>query len=170
TATVAPNGTASPGETKLSACRKPSALARAISPSDRRRSGTPTTWTLPLAYARSSAETSSRPDAIWIACFLISSAEVASALPPTTRLRLPPVPPPVGVSCVSPCRRRTDSNGTPSVSATTWAKLVSCPWPCDDEPVRAVIPPLESTSMLRSEEHTSELQSRGHLVCRLLLE
>src|SRR5439155_6091791 len=30
----------------------------------------------------------------------------------------------------------------------------------------------ESTSLLRarSEEHTSELQSRGHLVCRLLLE
>src|SRR5690625_4835012 len=26
------------------------------------------------------------------------------------------------------------------------------------------------TSMSRSEEHTSELQSRGHLVCRLLLE
>src|SRR5439155_10444537 len=25
-------------------------------------------------------------------------------------------------------------------------------------------------SSLRSEEHTSELQSRGHLVCRLLLE
>src|SRR5690625_6762606 len=26
------------------------------------------------------------------------------------------------------------------------------------------------TAQLRSEEHTSELQSRGHLVCRLLLE
>src|SRR5690625_6628909 len=26
------------------------------------------------------------------------------------------------------------------------------------------------TSLPRSEEHTSELQSRGHLVCRLLLE
>src|SRR5690625_7011390 len=26
------------------------------------------------------------------------------------------------------------------------------------------------TTMIRSEEHTSELQSRGHLVCRLLLE
>src|SRR5439155_12237070 len=26
------------------------------------------------------------------------------------------------------------------------------------------------TSLRRSEEHTSELQSRGHLVCRLLLE
>src|SRR5690625_6183343 len=31
---------------------------------------------------------------------------------------------------------------------------------------RTVVPDLE----LRSEEHTSELQSRGHLVCRLLLE
>src|SRR5437660_12916442 len=28
----------------------------------------------------------------------------------------------------------------------------------------------ESRSVGRSEEHTSELQSRGHLVCRLLLE
>src|SRR5690625_6910767 len=27
-----------------------------------------------------------------------------------------------------------------------------------------------AVSALRSEEHTSELQSRGHLVCRLLLE
>src|SRR2546429_5527644 len=29
---------------------------------------------------------------------------------------------------------------------------------------------LQETSLLRSEEHTSELQSRLHLVCRLLLE
>src|SRR5690625_6469996 len=28
----------------------------------------------------------------------------------------------------------------------------------------------EASSRKRSEEHTSELQSRGHLVCRLLLE
>src|SRR5690625_6128978 len=28
----------------------------------------------------------------------------------------------------------------------------------------------DGTLALRSEEHTSELQSRGHLVCRLLLE
>src|SRR5439155_20904240 len=28
----------------------------------------------------------------------------------------------------------------------------------------------ESRLVIRSEEHTSELQSRGHLVCRLLLE
>src|SRR5690625_6620746 len=29
---------------------------------------------------------------------------------------------------------------------------------------------IERASRVRSEEHTSELQSRGHLVCRLLLE
>src|SRR5439155_25921781 len=30
--------------------------------------------------------------------------------------------------------------------------------------------PQSNRDRLRSEEHTSELQSRGHLVCRLLLE
>src|SRR5207253_11310188 len=30
--------------------------------------------------------------------------------------------------------------------------------------------PIEEIIISRSEEHTSELQSRGHLVCRLLLE
>src|SRR5437870_9696634 len=32
------------------------------------------------------------------------------------------------------------------------------------------VSPCASFSQSRSEEHTSELQSRGHLVCRLLLE
>src|SRR5690625_6212828 len=39
--------------------------------------------------------------------------------------------------------------------------------------VNAIIPgffPAEQNRKIRSEEHTSELQSRGHLVCRLLLE
>src|SRR5690625_964665 len=36
--------------------------------------------------------------------------------------------------------------------------------------VRAQVPDQVFLSRLRSEEHTSELQSRGHLVCRLLLE
>src|SRR5690625_6227559 len=31
-------------------------------------------------------------------------------------------------------------------------------------------PPSSEQLLIRSEEHTSELQSRGHLVCRLLLE
>src|SRR5690625_6970792 len=38
-------------------------------------------------------------------------------------------------------------------------------WMVDDELYVA-----HDQSEIRSEEHTSELQSRGHLVCRLLLE
>src|SRR5439155_26597888 len=40
-----------------------------------------------------------------------------------------------------------------------------------DVPFRSVVrKDGNGTSPTRSEEHTSELQSRGHLVCRLLLE
>src|SRR2546422_8278165 len=39
----------------------------------------------------------------------------------------------------------------------------TCPWICDS-------PSSIESSPERSEEHTSELQSRLHLVCRLLLE
>src|SRR6266508_7050456 len=42
------------------------------------------------------------------------------------------------------------------------SRTVDSHWPKVGEPTR--------TSTTRSEEHTSELQSRGHLVCRLLLE
>src|SRR5690625_5591177 len=37
-------------------------------------------------------------------------------------------------------------------------------------PMIAASRPPTMTQAIRSEEHTSELQSRGHLVCRLLLE
>src|SRR5437870_8837621 len=37
-------------------------------------------------------------------------------------------------------------------------------------PGAAVLRGARRTTAVRSEEHTSELQSRGHLVCRLLLE
>src|SRR5690625_6761529 len=38
---------------------------------------------------------------------------------------------------------------------------------CESETLK---PKPEALAVARSEEHTSELQSRGHLVCRLLLE
>src|SRR5690349_25139604 len=44
------------------------------------------------------------------------------------------------------------------------------PWRVDDGPVRARLIQDPSQSPDRSEEHTSELQSRRDLVCRLLLE
>src|SRR5207253_11369200 len=37
-------------------------------------------------------------------------------------------------------------------------------------PLRLLVEDRGRAQLLRSEEHTSELQSRGHLVCRLLLE
>src|SRR2546422_5691797 len=37
-------------------------------------------------------------------------------------------------------------------------------------PARLLVPGWEGSANVRSEEHTSELQSRLHLVCRLLLE
>src|SRR5690625_5940586 len=36
--------------------------------------------------------------------------------------------------------------------------------------VMNLVPPSKHGRVMRSEEHTSELQSRGHLVCRLLHE
>src|SRR3712207_8206928 len=42
--------------------------------------------------------------------------------------------------------------------------------PVGAEPVKASLPTPARHSAARSEEHTSELQSRQYLVCRLLLE
>src|SRR5690625_6468727 len=39
-----------------------------------------------------------------------------------------------------------------------------------DGSVDGAVGPRAASTLTRSEEHTSELQSRGHLVCRLLLE
>src|SRR5437870_7181766 len=39
-----------------------------------------------------------------------------------------------------------------------------------DPPLHEFLPNVDELLGERSEEHTSELQSRGHLVCRLLLE
>src|SRR3712207_8706190 len=57
-----------------------------------------------------------------------------------------------------------------SVAAVTAARPACCraaaTWPA--RPVRPV--PFRTRTGVRSEEHTSELQSRQYLVCRLLLE
>src|SRR5690625_6807751 len=57
-----------------------------------------------------------------------------------------------------PTRRRTTSAAEATLSIATWETS-------GDRQRR-----LSGRRGPRSEEHTSELQSRGHLVCRLLLE
>src|SRR5690625_6819239 len=44
--------------------------------------------------------------------------------------------------------------------------IAKLPFAVPDDPIEATL----AEWIERSEEHTSELQSRGHLVCRLLLE
>src|SRR3712207_8840094 len=44
------------------------------------------------------------------------------------------------------------------------------PGPEDQQPPRDLLGPGRRAAVPRSEEHTSELQSRQYLVCRLLLE
>src|SRR5690625_7114539 len=61
-------------------------------------------------------------------------------------------------------RIRSVAGSSPSPSARSSPRLGVMPMPAV---TRAVVPP---KTRERSEEHTSELQSRGHLVCRLLLE
>src|SRR5207253_8426222 len=66
-----------------------------------------------------------------------------------------------------PTRRSSDLRRTPgrrSRAACRPGRTRACPSP---PRVQAARPPRGDP---RSEEHTSELQSRGHLVCRLLLE
>src|SRR5690625_5831368 len=59
-----------------------------------------------------------------------------------------------------------------TVGVFSWARLEPEPGRFDLEWLDAVLDDLHSRAIRvdRSEEHTSELQSRGHLVCRLLLE
>src|SRR5439155_22244324 len=90
-----------------------------------------------------------------------------------------------------PTRRSSDLLHLLQPLARLWSRLaysltarkirrfptLSFPWPrmfqfWSEEWVDAteLLLSLESVLRSRSEEHTSELQSRGHLVCRLLLE
>ena len=49
---------------------------------------------------------------------------------------------PKGMRPVSPCTISILSIGTPSLSETTWANVVSWPWPCECEPVKTVTLPV----------------------------
>src|SRR5439155_21396279 len=65
-----------------------------------------------------------------------------------------------------PTRRSSDLGGYPRVTAWRWRACCRAGRATPAAPGTA----RARQQALRSEEHTSELQSRGHLVCRLLLE
>src|SRR5690625_6934753 len=87
-------------------------------------------------------------------CFLYrNSNKVCLPLSPT-KITLPPFPPfpPLGPPCA------------------TCFSLLKDVIPLPPRPPYTSITTSSINIISRSEEHTSELQSRGHLVCRLLLE
>src|SRR5258705_4386931 len=68
-------------------------------------------------------------------------------------------------STLFPYTRSSDLSSSSATRSTSTSSSTACStkaWP--------VIPSLPSEASSRSEEHTSELQSLRHLVCRLLLE
>src|SRR5437870_11425598 len=75
-----------------------------------------------------------------------------------------------------PTRRSSDLPGTADAQNGALSQhATGAPPPGSPQPRSDLQPPLAPGTPLerldgRSEEHTSELQSRGHLVCRLLLE
>src|SRR5689334_24379600 len=65
-----------------------------------------------------------------------------------------------------PTRRSSDLNATKTTVFSNWCRLMT-----RASSITTAVPLASSlTPGARSEEHTSELQSQFHLVCRLLLE
>ena len=77
----------------------------------------------------------SRSPAIAFAFSATLSDARATDSVPTAVVREPYVPRPIAPVPVSPCMISTFSGSTPSLSATTWAIVVSWPWPCGEVPV-----------------------------------
>src|SRR6266498_1580609 len=85
---------------------------------------------------------------------------------------------PISISCLDHSRRRAESSAEKSFSGSIPERKIArkslregrlplCPSNGINEGWLATISPRKSDEPQRSEEHTSELQSRPHLVCRL---
>src|SRR5690554_7379565 len=76
-----------------------------------------------------------------------------------------------GPPCLTAVIHPIPSNRSPRIASSQWAFTSNISWStkanCPKSTSRVKANP---GRRVRSEEHTSELQSRPHLVCRLLLE
>src|SRR5437870_1990887 len=106
--------------------------------------------------------TRSTPASVSVSVVLPSQPSTPSAMPPstTTRASNGSALAKASITRKKPCRARPTPCVPPAAS--------SAAAPPANAASGVAMP--SSRSAMRSEEHTSELQSRGHLVCRLLLE
>ncbi len=105
----------------------------------------PSSWTISASGTPSSAATIAR------ALTTISAQAWTSKVPPSRIDRSEWVPPPTSIRRVSPVTSRTADISTWSASATTWTKLVSCPWPVDWVPASTSTAPSSATlTLIRS--------------------
>src|SRR5207253_10312819 len=91
----------------------------------------------------------------------ISTLSLHDALPISSR--------PIGTHRKGRSSHPPHNPGATAVNAS-WARFAQKVLPNRIADLVALSPPCPLGPCRRSEEHTSELQSRGHLVCRLLLE
>src|SRR5262245_59965153 len=80
---------------------------------------------------------------------------------------------PIAASCCAACRTksraRPDTSRPTGSTCSSFTPAAATP-PCRRWSAARLITPPPRSTLPRSEEHTSELQSLRHLVCRLLLE
>src|SRR5690554_6998253 len=94
---------------------------------------------------------------------------MANSVPPTLRTRL--LAPEIMFDISSgACCSRTSVMASAMLDATGSASWIQTGMVASIHSVRVSRRGVAVSSEIRSEEHTSELQSRPHLVCRLLLE
>jgi carbon-monoxide dehydrogenase large subunit len=111
-------------------------IARAMSKTLKRRlSGG--AWNSPSRNATRAASTPSSAAATRPARSTISAPARTSKVPARRMERSECEPPPERTTAVSPVTSRISSGRTPIWSASTWAKLVSWPWPVDWVPATA---------------------------------
>src|SRR5437870_5588119 len=93
--------------------------------------GAPRTDTRLSSIVRSSGAASRSRAAARTSFARTAVAASWTELPAFTALRLAKVPTPKATAAVSPPTTVTQSTGTPSASAATWANVVSWPWPAE---------------------------------------
>src|SRR5439155_17303417 len=131
------------------------ACTRGRRPRRRKWCSTARAWrTVPVASSRASTPRGLAPGSTWMSEPAVAGPDVENS---RCSQKYPPLAPSAARSSTTAAQSKARRARPPHRPLLAIASLLRIPGPAAQE-------------RRRSEEHTSELQSRGHLVCRLLLE